>query len=281
MRSVLAKLRRPLLAGPAVLVATVAVFFSVLFVTEPAAHGANTVVSTDPSVIAAGQVLYQVHCQACHGYQGQGGVVNGAPELVDAGAAAADFYLTTGRMPLNAPNNEALRHHPYFNNQQISELVSYIAALPQINGTSKTGPGLPNVLPLCADQNALTPPAGSNCVTLSEGQQLYALNCAQCHQAAGSGAMLSKGNIVPGLHNANLEQAYEAPLIGPKPMPKFSGLSNSQLSAIAQYVQYLHKPSDPGGQGISHFGPVAEGFFAIGIGFVLLWFASRMIGNRG
>ena len=39
-------------------------------------------------------------------------VVTGAPPLVNVGAAAADFYLTTGRMPLNDPGNEALRHHP-------------------------------------------------------------------------------------------------------------------------------------------------------------------------
>jgi hypothetical protein len=53
------------------------------------------------------------------------------------------------------------------------------------------------------------------------------------------------------------------------------------MSAIAQYVQYLHHPADPGGLGISHFGPVAEGFVAVLFGFGILLFAARMIGTRG
>jgi ubiquinol-cytochrome c reductase cytochrome c subunit len=93
--------------------------------------------------------------------------------------------------------------------------------------------------------------------------------------------MLSKGNIVPSLRNATLIQSYEAPLIGPGPMPIFTQLTHAQLSAMAQYVQYLHKPEDPGGNPIARFGPVPEGFFGILVGFVLVWFASRMIGNRG
>jgi ubiquinol-cytochrome c reductase cytochrome c subunit len=261
--------------------------FSVLLLTEAPARSADGVVSTDPQDIAAGQALYQGHCQSCHGYEGQGGVVKGAPALVNVGAAAADFYLTTGRMPLNAPNNEALRHHPAFDNTQIRELDAYINALPVITGKNTFGPTIPTVEPLCPAGQQTSPSTADlqtsdpGCVTLSEGQELYAINCAQCHQAAGSGGMLSKGNVVPTLHNASLVQIAEAPLIGPKPMPIFTQLTNAQLSAIAQYVEYLRKPSDPGGFGISHFGPVAEGFFGILIGFVLLWFASRMIGNRG
>lgn len=267
--------------------AMAAVVFSVLFVTAAPARSASNTVSTDPSDIAAGEVLYQTHCQACHGYQGQGGVVSGAPALVNVGAAAADFYLTTGRMPLNAPNNGALRHHSIFSSAQIQQLDAYVAALPQITGRGSAGPTIPTALPLCSVADQRTPSTANlgtqnpQCVTLAEGQQLYAINCMQCHQAAGSGDILSKGNMVPGLGNANLVQTLEAPTIGPKPMPIFTQLTNAQLSAIAHYVQYLHHPSDPGGFGISHFGPVAEGFIGILVGFALLWFASRMIGNRG
>lgn len=281
------KLRR-LARGPVVLLVLAFAVFSVLFFTQaPAAHSADSLVSTNPSDIAAGEVLFEEHCQTCHGYEGEGGVVTGAPALDDVGAAAADFYLTTGRMPLNAPNNEALRHHQdLFNAAQIRELVAYVNALPVITGKDQFGPTIPTVLPLCADQTTpttvnLPSTATPSCVTLSEGQQLYAINCAQCHQAAGAGGMLSKGNVVPSLHDANIEQVAEAPLIGPKPMPVFTELSNAQLSAISHYVQYLHNPDDPGGAGITHFGPVAEGFVAILVGFVLLWFAARMIGNRG
>jgi ubiquinol-cytochrome c reductase cytochrome c subunit len=275
------------LRGPVLLLAVAVAVFSVLFVAQSPARGQDGLVSTNPNDIAAGEVLYQTHCQACHGYQGEGGVVNGAPALVSVGAAAADFYLSTGRMPLNAPNNQALRHHPVFNNAEIRDLVAYINALPVITGKNVTGPGIPTPEPLCPSGQQTSPntpdiqTTDPGCVTLSEGQELYAINCAQCHQAAGSGGMLSKGNIIPGLHNASLTQIMEAPMIGPKPMPFFNELTNSQLSAIAHYVQYLQHPDNPGGAGISHFGPVAEGFVGILIGFALLWFASRMIGNRG
>jgi ubiquinol-cytochrome c reductase cytochrome c subunit len=276
---------RRLARGPALLLAMAVGVFALLFIAQAPAHSAESVVSTNPNDIAAGQVLYEEHCQACHGYQGKGGVVKGAPALVNVGAAAADFYLTTGRMPLNAPNDEAIRHHPAFNPAQIRELDAYVNALPQITGQGKAGPTIPTPEPLCANQDQTTIPdlgtTDPGCVTLTEGSQLYAINCAQCHQAAGSGGMLSKGNVIPSLANANVVQAMEAPLIGPKPMPIFTQLTYAQLSAIAQYVQYLHKPADPGGFGISHFGPVAEGFVGILGGFVLLWFAARMIGNRG
>jgi ubiquinol-cytochrome c reductase cytochrome c subunit len=250
---------------------------SLLFFGGGSAHGQPAQVSTDPADIAAGQTLFEEHCQSCHGPQGKGGVP-GAPALVNVGAAAADFYLTTGRMPLNNPANQALRHHPFFNPQEISELDSYIAALPFITGIGQPGPAIPTVEPLCPTS---APAAG--CVTLSEGQELFAINCAQCHQAAGAGGMLSKGNVVPGLHNANITQAAEAMRIGPPPMPVVgvNQLNDHQVSAIAHYVAYLHQPDNPGGLGITHFGPVAEGFVAVFGGFGLLLFAARMIGTRG
>ena len=60
--------------------------------------------------------------------------------------------------------------------------------------------------------------------------------------------MLSKGNVVPSLHNANLTQVAEAIRIGPTPMPVFGPgqMSDQEMSAIAHYVQYLHHPADPG-----------------------------------
>ena len=272
---------RHLLAGPLALIALALVAGSVLFATGGTAHGQSALVSTNPADIQAGELLFEAHCQSCHGYQGQGGQTS-APVLTDVGAAAADFYLSTGRMPLNNPGNEAIRHHPYFNPAEIRQLVAYVNALPEITGTDSYGPTIPTVNPLCTTDTPPNPnPSG--CVTLSEGQQAYAINCAQCHQAAGSGGMLSKGNVVPSLQNANITQVAEAMRVGPKPMPVFSPtqVSQQQMSAIAHYVQYLHRPDNPGGLPISHFGPVAEGFIGVILGFGVLWFSTRMIGNRG
>ena len=49
----------------------------------------------------SGRAIYLQSCAACHGQQGQG-TVDG-PSLQSSGAAAADFMLRTGRMPLNRP----------------------------------------------------------------------------------------------------------------------------------------------------------------------------------
>jgi ubiquinol-cytochrome c reductase cytochrome c subunit len=269
--------RRRLLAGPFALIGLAIVAGSIFFMAGGQAHGQADLVSTNPADISAGQLLFQASCQSCHGFQGQGGQT-GAPQLVTAGAAAADFYLTTGRMPLNNPANQPLRHRPYFNKVQIRQLVAYINALPAINNTNLSGPTIPTVQPLCP---TVVPAKG--CVTLSQGSQAFALNCAQCHHATGAGGMLSKGNVVPSLRNANITQVAEAMRVGPKPMPVFGPgqLDEQQMSAVANYVQYLHHPSSPGGFGISHFGPVAEGFVGVLAGFGLLWFATRMIGTRG
>ncbi|MBO0692198.1 MAG: cytochrome c [Acidimicrobiaceae bacterium] len=270
-------------AGPAGVLALGIAAFSILAYTGADASGTQAAVSTAPADIAAGEVLYTEHCQSCHGVNGVGGN-NGSPELITVGAAAADFYLTTGRMPLNNPHDQPLRHRPYFTPDEIRQLDAYIAALPRINNVDVKGPTIPNVIPLCSpgvQANGSRPPAG--CVTLSEGQTFFATNCAQCHQAAGSGGMLSKGNVVPSLHNASITQTLEAMRIGPKPMPVFGNnqLNERQASAIAHYIQYLHYPTSPGGLGVGHWGPVAEGFVGIIIGLGALLVASRWIGNRG
>ncbi len=278
--------RRPAALGPLLVVALGALAFALVVLTGARAHGDPAAVSTNPADVAAGQSLYISHCQSCHGINGVGGV-NGSPELIDSGAAAADFYLTTGRMPLNNPHDQAIRHRPYFNEAEIRQLDAYVNALPAINNTERSGPGIPIAAQLCdtpgnRKDNGGSPSAGP-CVTLSDGQALFQLNCAQCHQATGAGGMLSKGNIVPGLRNVNEVQVLEATRIGPRPMPVFgtNQLSDTQVSAIAHYVQYLHHPANRGGLGISGFGPVAEGFVSVILGLGVLLVASRLIGNRG
>ena len=210
--------RRRLLAGPLGLIALALILGSVLFMAGGSAHGQQPLVSTSPVDIAAGEQLYVEHCESCHGYQGKGGVP-GAPALVNVGAAAADFYLCTGRMPLNNPANEPLRHKPYFNPQQIRELVAYVNALPQITGMDTGGPTIPTVAPLCP--TATPDPDDPGCVTLSQGQQEFAVNCGQCHQARRARGNAVQGQRRPRLHNANLTQIAEAIRIGPAPMPVF------------------------------------------------------------
>ncbi len=251
---------------------------------------ATPLVSTNPTVIANGEYLYNVHCSSCHAPGGYGSAK--APELYNVGAAAADFYLATGRMPLYDPLAQAQKAtHPFFDAGQIQALVSYVADLPRLDHMpNSTGPGIPQILPLCptprqssaSGSSAASASSNPNCVTLSFGQQTFALNCEMCHQAVGAGGMLSKGDVVPSLQNASALLAAEAMRTGPLPMPKFGPgqLDAKQLSAVAQFVAYLNHPDNRGGLAISNFGPVAEGFVAIVIGFGFLLFVSRMIGTR-
>jgi ubiquinol-cytochrome c reductase cytochrome c subunit len=212
----------------------------------------------DPAQVDAGRSLYVTHCSSCHGFEATG-TANG-PSLVHAGAASADFYLRTGRMPLNDPTAQPARHRPAFPPDQISALVAYVASL-------DAGPAIPTVLP----------------GTLANGNELFSINCAQCHNDAGAGGALGYGDIVPPLRNSSSIDVIEAARIGPKPMPVFGPqtLSDQQVSDIAAYVQYLHHPEDRGGLGLGHLGPIPEGFVGWVVGMGALLLVCRLIGTRG
>src|SRR5205807_7345396 len=73
---------------------------------------------SSPALVAEGQDLYQNTCASCHGpsLQGERGV---APSLTAVGPGPVDFYLSTGRMPLQAPRDQPTRARSAFNRSQI------------------------------------------------------------------------------------------------------------------------------------------------------------------
>jgi ubiquinol-cytochrome c reductase cytochrome c subunit len=207
--------------------------------------------------VAQGRQLYLVGCSSCHGLEPIG-TING-PSLVNAGAASANFYLRTGRMPLSNPRQQPVRHRPAYSDLQIRQLVAYIASLDH-------GPPIPTVLP----------------GDLSRGNELFSINCAQCHNDVGAGGALGYGDIVPPLKRATPLEVIEAMRVGPRPMPVFGPrtLSDQQASDIAAYVQYLRNPSNRGGLPLGHIGPIAEGFVGWVVGMGLLLLVARLIGTR-
>jgi ubiquinol-cytochrome c reductase cytochrome c subunit len=243
------------LAGPLIVVVLAAAWFGLL--AHRGSPAGAQAASATPAQVAAGRQLYLVHCSSCHGVDAQG--VGKSPTLVGAGAASADFYLRTGRMPLNDPDQQPMRHRPAFSDAEIRSMVAYVASL-------GPGPAIP------------TPKAGN----LANGNQLFILNCAQCHNDAGAGGALSYGDIVPALHQASVLDVAEAVRIGPKPMPVFGPetLSDAQVWDVATYVQYLHHPDDRGGLNLGHLGPIPEGFVAWIVGLGVLLVAARLIGTR-
>ncbi len=93
----------------------------------PAAGELTTPAPSSPALIAEGRSLYALGCSSCHGIalQGRHGV---APSLIGVGAGPADFYLATGRMPLQSPKEQPLRAAPLYKPKQIEALVAFVAS---------------------------------------------------------------------------------------------------------------------------------------------------------
>jgi ubiquinol-cytochrome c reductase cytochrome c subunit len=202
-----------------------------------------------------GAALYLQNCASCHGVTGEGNELG--PSLVGAGAASADFYLRTGRMPLGAPDQRPIRQEPIYTEEQIRALVDVVAGFGE-------GPGIPQVT------------VGGD---LHRGWALYQANCAACHAASGTGNAVGGGAVAVGLGNATATEVAEAVLIGPGVMPRFD-FPAEDLEALVTYVHFLQTAPNPGGAPIGGYGPVAEGFVSVVIGSILVLLAVRFVGRR-
>ena len=209
--------------------------------------------------LARGRALFVEGCSSCHGLDARGVATQG-PSLRGVGAAAADFYLRTGRMPLSAPGKQPLRAKPRYDDRQIEALVAYIGGF--------GGPRIPTV----------DPASGS----IQRGFQDFDGSCAGCHSISAVGGVVT-GAYVPPLTESTPTEVGEAIRTGPYVMPRFSAkqLSDGEIDSIARYVQLTQNPDDSGGWGIGHIGPVPEGLVAWALAAVALLLVARLIGERG
>ena len=92
--------------------------------------------------VARGRALFQAACSTCHGDDARGRPGQ-APSLHGAGAQSADFYLSTGRMPLPDPEAEPLRTKPAYSSADRRALIAYVASF--------GGPGIPRTNPAQGD----------------------------------------------------------------------------------------------------------------------------------
>jgi ubiquinol-cytochrome c reductase cytochrome c subunit len=211
--------------------------------------------------IQLGGALYAGNCATCHGVGGRGTYAQGrGPSLREAGAQGADFYLRTGYMPLNHPEQQPKRGNVEFSERELRALIGYVASL-------GNGPPVPKP----------HPERGS----ASEGLRLFTQHCAGCHQVVGQGGVVT-GARVPPLDDATATQVAEAVRIGPYLMPKFSqrDISDAQLDSIVRYVQLTQHPSDRGGWGIGNLGPFPEGMITWLLAAVVLVATCMLIGRR-
>lgn len=213
------------------------------------------------SQIAQGHKLFIANCATCHGLNGEG--TQYAPSLVGAGAASADFQLSSGRMPLRMNGPQALYKPPQYTKDEMAAIVAYVASL---------GPG-----PAIPEEKYLTPDGD-----LVLGAELFKVNCAACHNVAGAGGALTEGKFAPRIINMPPVRIYEAMLTGPQSMPIFNdaSITPEQKRDIITYLHYLSTQPSPGGFGLGSLGPVAEGLFAWvflvgGITAFAVWIAAR------
>jgi ubiquinol-cytochrome c reductase cytochrome c subunit len=211
------------------------------------------------ALVSQGRQLYLTGCASCHGLDATGRPGYG-PSLIGAGAAAADFYLATGRMPLDAPRDPPVRKPPAYDAARIAALVAYVGSL--------GGPRPPAVgSTLHAD--------------LSAGLRAFTDSCAGCHGILARGGVVT-GAVAPSLMTATPRQIIEAIRIGPYLMPRFSERQIDRATArdIVAYVDYARHPDDRGGWGIGHLGPVPEGMIAWFVGAAALLLTARLLGER-
>jgi ubiquinol-cytochrome c reductase cytochrome c subunit len=213
----------------------------------------------DPEQVERGRQLFLEGCSSCHGADARG-IEGTAPSLRGAGAAAADFYLSTGRMPLDKPGDAPIRSDPRYPQDEIDAIVAYVGSL--------GGPPIPDVSPERGDIN--------------EGFEAFTEHCAGCHQAVAKGGVVT-GAFAPDLGEATPTQVGEAVRIGPYIMPLFGHeqIDDRTLDSIARYVQLTKDPVDEGGWGIGNIGPVPEGMIAWLLALAALLLVARLIGVRG
>ena len=224
---------------------------------------ASSPVAANSAQIAQGRNLFVEDCATCHGAfaEGQAGT---APSLIGVGAAAVDFQVSTGRMPLATDAAEADRKPPHLNPAQTHAVAAYIQSL-------GGGPPIPSL--------AQVSTSGAN---VGLGQQLFVANCAACHNFVGAGGALTNGKYAPALTESTPTQIYEAMLTGPEAMPAFNDLTVTpqEKRDIIAYVTQVRSEPNPGGFSLGRIGPVTEGVVAF-LGLLLfmvlaaLWITAK------
>ena len=223
------------------------------------------------STVTQGRALFLVGCASCHGQNGEGIVTKRGtqygPSLAGVGAAAVDFQVGTGRMPMARPGAQAEKKEVVYSEEEIAALAAFVATL-------GPGPAIP------AESDYDTSEVDNEAVV--RGGQFFRTNCTACHNFAGAGGALPRGKYAPSLDGVSNKHIWEALLTGPQQMPVFSNgvLKPSEKRDIIAYLNSVSSQPKYGGSNLGSLGPVSEGFVAwiVGIGACVgfaVWIASH------
>jgi ubiquinol-cytochrome c reductase cytochrome c subunit len=257
-----ARRRRPVAGYAVVLLGLIAVGVVYAAFTAHGSPAAASSPAASQQQTELGRRIFVQDCSTCHGLLAQG--TSSGPSLIGVGAAAVDFQVSTGRMPLKEIGAQAARKPRTLNPAQTHAVAGYIASL-------GGGPAIP---------------AGSQVSTNGGdpglGQQLFTQNCSQCHNFVGAGGALTYGKYAPALTASTPTQIYEAMLTGPEAMPVFNDttITPAQKRDIIAYVTQTRAAPNPGGFSLGRIGPVTEGLVGWigGVGalvLVALWITAR------
>ncbi len=224
----------------------------------------------DQALADEGRKLFLVSCATCHGQNGEGILTQDGnqlgPSLAGVGAAAADFQMTTGRMPAVQPGAQNPTKPVTFNDEEIAALSAFVASL---------GPG--PAIPDPSDYSLAGLSEEEREEAVSRGGQIFLTNCTACHNFAGKGGAMPRGGDAPDLSNTEARQIYEALLTGPGQMDTFSNgnLSPEEKRDVIAYLYSIREQPQYGGFGLGGNGPVAEGLMAwvAGIGALVAFAA--------
>ncbi|MFY0405578.1 c-type cytochrome [Solicola sp. PLA-1-18] len=227
--------------------------------------------TTDARKVEAGRQLFLVGCATCHGKNAEGIPTksggNYGPALVGVGAAAVDFQVGTGRMPLANASQQAPRKKPQYTPEEVSQLAAYVATL-------APGPAIP--------EEEYTNAQGASDEEITKGGEFFRTNCTACHNSVGAGGALPGGRYAPKLTGVSGKHIYEAMVTGPQQMPVFNDavITPEDKRAVIAYIKTVQEEPTYGGLGGGGLGPVVDGMFTwiIGIGGLVViatWIAAH------
>ena len=268
MRKLSTRRRHPL-AGIVVMLLALGFVGAVYSAVAPEPAKAAT---ASPDDVKEGRKLFLIGCASCHGKNASGIETkrggNYGPSLIGVGAAAVDFQVGTGRMPMAKSAPQAPVKDPEYTAEETKQLAAYIASL-------GPGPAIPD--------SEYTDISSKTVEQIREGGEFFRTNCTACHNSVGAGGALPGGKYAPKLDGVSAKHIAEAMMTGPQQMPVFSDdvITPEDKSNIIAYIKAVQNQPNYGGMAGGGLGPVSEGLFTWIIGIGILLIAAVWIGAHG